>query len=78
MAGVRRGVRGLNIDRPQTARKCDLALRRQRLFPKDEKQMMDKSEDRIIDRMRQAQTDHLVARRVTHGLNVSSVEITYP
>jgi len=83
MAGVRRFVRGLNTDRQQTARKCYLALRRQRLFPKDENQMMDKSAmdkcvDRIINRARQAQANHPGTKRVTHGLNMSSVEFNYP
>ena len=83
MAGVRRFVRGMNTDRHQTARKCYLALQRQRLFPKDENQLMDKSAmdknvDRIIDRARQAQTNDPGTKRVAHGLDMSFVEFTYP
>ncbi len=83
MAGVRRFVRGLNTDRQQTARKCYLALRRQRLFPKDENQMneknsMDKSEGRFIGRARQAKTNYQAPRTSLTGQNMSSIEFTYP
>ena len=70
-------------DEDRSARKCDLALRRQRLFPKDENQMnekhsMDKSEGRFIGRARQAKTNYHAPSTSLTGQNVSSIEFTYP
>ena len=59
-------------DKDRSARKRKLALRRKRLFPKDENQMIEKStmaksQGRIIGRARQAQTNYHGTKHVTHG-----------